>query len=170
MSISFSLSCLRYDGCADYSGVRLRLAVKRYPGDGAATMVAYELGGATNVIETLSSLPDDAYEERSVDLSSVPAGAAVLLGYYTTKSNRRVLIDSLSFVRAGAVTETPLGSLWISSAPGAARFSTRGAFAFPQKAECRFEMRAANADGLVSAAAGVDVRLGRKPGAVVLLR
>lgn len=162
------LGILRYDGCADYSAVSLRLRAKRYPGDGTATMVAYEAEGATNVVETLS-LPDDEYEERVVDLSRVPSGAAILLGYYTTKSNRRVLIDSLSFVRAGAATETPAGSCWIAAAPGTVTFSTKGVFDFPPRAECRVAVCAVNADGVVSDAASFEARLGGSPGARLII-
>ena len=163
------LGILRYGGCADYSGVSLRLKVKRHAGDGAATMVAYEVDGTTNVVETLS-LPDDDYEERVVDLSRVPAGAAILLGYYTTKSNRRVLIDSLSFVRSGAVTETPAGSCWIAAAPGAVTFSTKGAFNIPSKAKCRFYVRTLNADGILSEAASAEAHLGGPSGARLILQ
>ena len=162
------LGILRLTCCDSYRNARLRIVAKRYPTDNAETTIAYELGGATNEVDTLTL--GDEFAEHVVDLSRVEDGAALLIGYYKKKSNRRVLIDSLSIVRAGTVSETRSGSAWIPAAQGAASFSTRNVFDFPARAECRFEVRAQNADGILSEAAGVEAKLGGTPGARLVLR
>ena len=158
------LGFLRYDGIDDYSNVVLRLRAKRYPGDNAeTTIISVDSAGATNEVETIVLGSD--YAAYEIGLSSVTnAGSALLLGYYTTKSNRRVLLDGLSIVRLSTDRETRLDSRWIPASPGAGAFSTKGSLALPAKAECRFEVRAMNADGTVSDAAAAEARLGGDPG------
>ena len=164
------LGFLRYDGIDDYSKVVLRLRAKRYPGDNAeTTVISVDSAGATNEVETIV-LGDD-YADYEIGLSSVTnAGSSLLLGYYKTKSNRRVLVDSLSIVRESTDRETRLDSRWIPASPGATSFSTRGSLALPSKSECRFEVRAMNADGIVSDAAVAETRLGGIPGFRLMLR
>ena len=164
-----SLGSLRYAGLSSYDGVSLRIRVKRYSGDNAATTIAYEHGGTTNEVETIT-LPDD-FGDIVVSLSAVPDGAAVLLGYYKTKSNRRVLIDSLSIVRSGAIEETLVDSRFIPAAPGAMRFSTIGAFDLVPNAEYRFEVFAQSGDGILSPAVSAEARLlADVPGFGIILR
>ena len=164
------LGFLRYDGIDDYSKVVLRLRAKRYPGDNAeTTVISVDSAGATNEVETIV-LGDD-YADYEIGLSSVTnAGSSLLLGYYKTKSNRRVLVDSLSIVRESTDRETRLDSRWIPASPGATSFSTKGSLALPVKSECRFEVRAMNADGIVSDAAFAETRLGGIPGFRLMLR
>ena len=163
-----ALGIIRWSGVEDYDGVRLRMTARRYPGDNAETMVAYELAGATNVVREIS-LPDE-FGDCEVSLANVPGGASILVGYYTKKSNRRVLIDSLSIVRTGVDALRPLGSSWLPAPPGPVSFSTKGAFALPERAECRFDVFARNVDGLVSDASTVETRIGGVPGFRFILR
>lgn len=149
-----SLGILRYAGLSSYDGVSLRIRAKRYPGDNAATTIAYEHDGATNEVETIA-LPDD-FGDIVVGLSDVPDGAAILLGYYKTKSNRRVLIDSMSIVRSSADAETLVDSRFIAAAPGAMSFSTRGVVGLASDTAYRFGVSAQNGDGALSDTAFVD--------------
>ena len=82
-----------------------------------------------------------------------------------------MLIDSLEFVRNGTETKTLVDSRWIPAVPGATSFSTRdyGIELLP-KSEYRFEVRAQNADGLISPAVTVDVVLDSPPGFRFILR
>ena len=161
---------LRHSGFADYSGISLKLVLKQYPGDNDGMQIAYETDNGIKVLGDRMPLPAD-FEERIVDLSGVPRGVAILIGYDTVASNRRVLIDSLEFVRKGTETKTVVDSHWIPATQGAASFSTRdyGIELLP-KSEYRFEVRAQNADGLVSAPAAVDVVLDSLPGFRFILR
>ena len=165
------LGILRYAGCADYTGVCLSLTVKCYPGDNAETKLAYELNGETNVVTAIDLTED--FVENVVDLGAmgVPDGAAILIGYYDTPSNRRVLIDSMSMVRTHPDTLTPIDCRWIPASPGAASFSTRdyGIELLP-KSEYRFEVRSKTAGVLVSDPAAVDVVLDSPPGFRFILR
>lgn len=169
-----ALGIIRWEGVGGFAGVSLRMSAKRHPGDNAETIVAYEAGGSTNAIATL--VLAEEFAEYSVDLSkdadgnAVPGGVAILIGYYTKKSNRRVLIDGMSIVRTGVDEKTLVDSRWIPSSPGAAAFSTEGVFALPPKADCIFEVRAVNADGLLSDAATVETRLGGVSGFRFVLR
>lgn len=165
-----SFGILRFAGYADYSGIRLSMVAKRYSGDNADTTVAYELNGATNEVNGGTITLTDAFEEHVVDLSSVPDGAALLIGYYETKSNRRVLVDSLSIVRTGADVAAIVGSCWLPSLPGPASLSTLGVFDLAPRSDCRFAVCAQNADGILSESAIVEVRLGETPGARLILR
>ena len=168
------IGILRYAGLSSYEGVNLAMTAKRHVGDNADTIVAYEWVGTTNAIATLSLT--DEYAEYIVDLSKdshgndVPGGAAILLGYYTTKSSRRVLIDSLSIVRTGADVSTLIDSRWIQASQGVASFSTKGALALPPKANCRFVVFSQNADGCISEGATVETRLGEVTGFGFILR
>jgi len=165
------LGILRYAGCADYTGVCLSLTVKCYPGDNAETKLAYELNGETNVVTAIDLTED--FVENVVDLGAmgVPDGAAILIGYYDTPSNRRVLIDSMSMVRTHPDTLTPIDSRWIPASPGVASFSTKdyGIELLP-KSEYRFEVRSKTAGVLVSDPAAVDVVLDSLPGFRFILR
>ena len=165
------LGILRYAGCADYTGVCLSLTVKCYPGDNAETKLAYELNGETNVVTAIDLTED--FVENVVDLGAmgVPDGAAILIGYYDTPSNRRVLIDSMSMVRTHPDTLTPIDCRWIPASPGAASFSTRDyGIELVPKSEYRFEVRAKTAGVLVSDPAAVDVVLDSPPGFRFILR
>lgn len=169
-----ALGIIRWEGVGDFAGVSLRMSAKRYSGDNAETIVAYEAGGSTNAIATL--VLTDEFAEYAVDLSkdadgnAVPGGAAILIGYYTKKSNRRVLIDGMSIVRTGVDEKTLVDSRWVPSSPGSAAFSTEGVFALPPKADCIFEVRAMNADGILSDAATVEARLGGVSGFRLVLQ
>ena len=166
-----SLGFLRYDGIADYSNVVLRIRAKRYPRDNAeTTIISVDSAGVTNEVTTIA-LGDD-YADYEISLSSITnAGSALLLGYYKTKSNRRVLLDSLSIARVSADRETLVDSRWIPAAPGAASFSTKdhGIELLP-KSEYRFGVHARNADGLVSGPMTVDTVLDSSPGFRFVLR
>ena len=163
-----ALGALRYDGISDYSNVVLRLRAKRYPGDNAETMiVSVDSSGATNQVETIT-LGED-YTDYEIDLSSITnQGSALLIGYYTTKSNRRVLLDSMSIVRKSADRETFVGTRSVPAAPGQTRF--RLPFDLAPKAEYRFSVRAVNGDGIVSDETAVEARVLRPQGTVYSLR
>ena len=169
-----ALGIIRWAGVGDFCDVSLKMSAKRYPGDNAETIVAYEVGGSTNAIATL--VLTDEFAEYTVDLSKdangtdVPSGAAILIGYYTKKSNRRVLIDSLSIVRTGVDKKTLVDSRWIPASQGVASFSTKGAIALPPKANCRFVVFSQNADGCISEGATVETRLGEVTGFGFILR
>ena len=155
---------LRHSGFADYSGISLKLVLKQYPGDNDGMQIAYETDNGIKVLGDRMPLPAD-FEERIVDLSGVPRGVAILIGYDTVASNRRVLIDSLEFVRNGTETKTLVDSRWIPAAPGAASFSTRDyGIELVPKSEYRFEVRSKTAGVLVSDPAAVDVVLDSPPG------
>lgn len=151
-----ALGSLRCDGISDYSNVVLRLRAKRYPGDKAETMiVSVDSSGATNQVETIT-LGED-YTDYEIDLSSITnPGSALLIGYYTGKSNRRVLLDSMSIVRKSADRETFVGTRSVPAAAGSATF--RLPFDLTPKEEYRFSVRAINGDGIMSDAATVEVR------------
>ena len=161
---------LRHSGFADYSGISLKLVLKQYPGDNDGMQIAYETDNGIKVLGDRMPLPAD-FEERIVDLSGVPRGVAILIGYDTVASNRRVLIDSLEFVRNGTETKTLVDSRWIPAAPGAASFSTRDyGIELVPKSEYRFEVRAKTAGTLASDPAAVDVVLDSPPGFRFILR
>lgn len=151
-----ALGILRYDGISDYSNVVLRLRAKRYPEDNDETMiVSVDSSGATNQVETIT-LGED-YTDYEIDLSSITnQGSALLIGYYTSKSNRRVLLDSMSIVRKSADRETFVGTRSVPAAAGSATF--RLPFDLTPKEEYRFSVRAINGDGIMSDAATVEVR------------
>lgn len=159
-----ALGALRYDGISDYSNVVLRLRAKRYPGDNAETMiVSVDSSGATNQVETIT-LGED-YTDYEINLSSITnQGSALLIGYYTSKSNRRVLIDSMSIVRKSSDRETFVGTRAVPAAAGSATF--RLPFGLTPKEEYRFSVRAINGDGILSGAATVEVRALLNPGSV----
>ena len=166
---------LRYSGVSDWSDVELRLVMKKhdYAGDANELQIAWETDVATNRFKTIDISAE--FAEYVVELSSaqppIPANASIVIGYYSgVGGNRRVLIDSLSIVRTGAVALAPLGSRWLPASPGPVSFSTKGAFALPERAECRFDVFARNADGLLSAASTVETRLGGVPGFRFILR
>ena len=164
------LGIVRHAGLADYSGVTLSLVAKRYSGDNAQTIVAYErTNGGTNAVATL--VLTDEFADYAVNLSSVPGGAAILIGYYTTKSNRRVLIDSLSIVRTAADRETCIDSRFIPAAPGPMRFSTKRQVDLAPSADYRFEVCAQNGDGILSAAISTGAWLPpNDPGVMIMLQ
>ena len=159
-----ALGALRYDGISDYSNMVLRLRAKRYPGDNAETMiVSVDSSGATNQVETIT-LGED-YTDYEINLSSITnQGSALLIGYYTSKSKRRVLIDSMSIVRKSSDRETFVGTRAVPAAAGSATF--RLPFGLTPKEEYRFSVRAINGDGILSDAATVEVRALLNPGSV----
>lgn len=166
---------LRYSGVSDWSDVELRLVMKKhdYAGDANELQIAWETDVATNRFKTIDISAE--FAEYVVELSSaqppIPANASIVIGYYSgVGGNRRVLIDSLSIVRTGVDALRPLGSSWLPSAPGPVSFSTKGVFALPEKAECRFDVFARNADGILSAASTVETRIGGVPGFRFILR
>ena len=159
VAIGTASGCLRHSGFADYSGVSLKLVLKRYPGDNAGMQVAYEVDGEIKLYGKKIELPEE-FEERIVDLADVPGGAAILIGYDTVASKRRVLIDSLEIVRKGAETKTIIDSRWIPASPGEAEFSTEDCgIELVPKSEYRFEVRAQNKDGIVSSATTLSMVL-----------
>ena len=164
---------LRHAGLADYSGVKLCFMLKRYEtkSEAHAMQVAYETDGATNVLAVAIDLPD-AFAERECDLSSVPSDSPIIIGYYSgVGGNRRVLIDSLSIVRSGAIEETLVDSRFIPAASGEMRFSTRGAFDLVPNAGYRFEVSAQSGEGLLSSAISAEARLlAAVPGFGIILR
>lgn len=148
---------LRHSGFADYSGMSLKLVLKRYPGDNSRTRLAWESAGVTNIFAEIE-LEDD-FAEAQVSLDSLPGGAAILMGYDTVKSSRRVLMDSFEIVRSGAETLLPLGSRLVVAGAGPVRFSTRGAFEIAPRTTCRFFVYAFNAEGVASSPSSVETRL-----------
>ena len=172
------LGIIRYDGPMSYAGVNLSMTAMRYPGDKADTLIAYEHNGETNAIATLTLT--DEFAKYTVDLSkdkeekNTPGGAAILIGYYdTAKNNHRILIDSLEIVRTNTIvtTTSSVDSRWIPATQGAASFSTRDhEIGLVPKSEYRFEVRAQNADGLISDPSAVDVVLDSLPGFRFILR
>lgn len=164
-----ALGSLRYDGISDYSNVVLRLRAKRYPGDNAETMiVSVDSSGATNQVETIA-LGDD-YTDYEIDLSSITdSGSALLIGYYTTKSNRRVLLDGMSIVKLSADRETFVGTRSVPASAGQVNFRLPSDMLTP-KEEYRFSVRAVNGDGIMSDAATVEARADRPQGAAYYLR
>ncbi|MBR2939043.1 MAG: fibronectin type III domain-containing protein [Kiritimatiellae bacterium] len=158
------LGFIRYDGISDYSNVVLRLRAKRYLGDNAeTTIVSVDPAGMTNEVETIVLVAD--YADYEINLSSITnEGSALLLGYYKTKSHRRVLLDSMSIVRLSADRETQIDSRFISAAPGQTRF--RLPFDLAPKAEYRFSVRAVNGDGIMSDEATIGARALRNSGSV----
>ena len=170
---SDNVGYLRYAGCSDYTNVVLRFSAKRYPEKYDKTKIWYELGGTTNEIAELN-LTDD-FSESVVNLSNVSNGAAILIGYDPSVSsgNRRVILDRLEIVRTNTLvtTTSPVDTRWIPAAPGAASFSTKDhEIGLVPKSEYRFEVRAQNADGLVSNPEAVDVVLDSPPGFRFILR
>lgn len=170
------LGILRYDGIDDYSNVVLKLRARQYSNsEGDETTIAWESedgaeGTMTNDVKTIKLAGD--FADYEIDLSCITnAGAALLLGYYKTKTTRRVLIDSMSIVRTHPDTLTPIDCRWIPATQGAASFSTRdyGIELLP-KSEYRFEVRAKTAGVLVSDPSAVDVVLDSLPGFRFILR
>ena len=164
-----ALGSLRYDGISDYSNVVLRLRAKRYPGDHDETMiVSVDSSGATNQVETIA-LGDD-YTDYEIDLSSITnSGSALLIGYYTTKSNRRVLLDGMSIVKLSADRESFVGTRSVPASAGQVNFRLPSDMLTP-KEEYRFSVRAVNGDGIMSDAATVEARADRPQGAAYYLR
>lgn len=163
-----AIGIVRWAGVDDYAGVSLRMMAKRHPTDAPETTVSYELDGVTNTVETVN-LPDE-FDLLTLDLSAVPFGSAILLGYYTTKRNHRMLIDSLAIVRSGAERTTLIGSCWIQSAQGLTAFSTRDSIKLSARANVRFVVRALNADGMLSSASQVETRIGFDGGGILMLK
>ena len=163
---------LRYAGLADYSNVELRLVLKRYEtkDEKDVMLIAHEVDGAPIEYKTVN-LPGE-YDVRVVDLGKATAGSPIYIGYYNgVGGKRRVLIDSMSIVRTHPDTLTPVDSRWIPATQGAAPFSTRDyEIRLVPKSEYRFEVRAQNADGLVSDPSAVDVVLDSPPGFRFILR
>ena len=164
-----ALGSLRYDGISDYSNVVLRLRAKRYPGDNAETMiVSVDPFGATNQVETIT-LGDD-YADYEIDLSSITnPGSALLIGYYTTKSNRRVLLDGMSIVKLSADRETFVGMRAVSASAGQVNFRLPSDMLTP-KEEYRFSVRAINCDGIMSDAATIEEKALPNSGSLYYLR
>lgn len=167
-----ALGIIRWAGIGDFSGVSLRVSAKRYPGDNDATTVAYELNDVTNEIATVT-LADD-FADYAVDLSKdvdgndVPGGATILVGYFKTKTKRRVLIDSLSIVRRGSMEETLVDSRMFPATPGVSRHVLQG---LVPNAEYRFEVSAQSGEGLLSSAISAEARLlAVVPGFGIILR
>lgn len=169
-----ALGIIRWAGKGDYSGVSLRMSAKKYPKDNAETTIAFEYNGNTNAIATITLM--DEFADYMVDLSKdiddndVPGDAALLIGYYTSKSKRRVLIDSMSIVRTNADIAMATGSCWLPASQGPASFSTRGIIDLAPRSECRFAVCAQNADGILSDAATAEALFGGTPGARLILR
>ena len=164
-----ALGSLRYDGISDYSNVVLRLRVKRYPGDNAETMiVSVDSSGVTNEVKAITLLND--YTDYEINLSSITnPGSALLIGYYTTKSNRRVLLDGMSIVKLSADMETFVGTRSVPASAGQVNFRLPSDMLTP-KEEYRFSVRAINCDGIMSDAATVEARADRPQGAAYYLR
>ena len=159
-----ALGYLRYDGISDYSNVVLRIRAKRYPGDNAETMiVSVDSSGVTNLVATITLLND--YTDYEIDLSSITnQGSALLIGYYTTKSNRRVLLNSMSIVRKSADRETFAGTRTIPAAAG--RVELRLPIGLTPKETYRIPVRAINGDGIMSDEATVEEKALPDPGSV----
>ena len=164
-----ALGILRYDGISDYSNVVLRFRAKCYSGDNPETMIAsVDSSGVTNEVKTITLLND--YTDYEIDLSSITnSGSALLIGYYTTKSNRRVLLDGMSIVKLSADRETFVGTRSVPASAGQVNFRLPSDMLTP-KEEYRFSVRAVNGDGIMSDAATVEARADRPQGAVYYLR
>ena len=160
-----ALGSLRYDGISDYSNVVLRLRAKRYPGDNAETMiVSVDSSGVTNEVKAITLLND--YTDYEINLSSITnPGSALLIGYYTTKSNRRVLLDGMSIVRKSADLETFVGTRSVPASAGQVNFRLPSDMLTP-KEEYRFSVRAVNGDGIMSDEATIGARALRNSGSV----
>ena len=160
-----ALGSLRYDGISDYSNVVLRLRAKRYPGDNAETMiVSVDSSGVTNEVKAITLLND--YTDYEINLSSITnPGSALLIGYYTTKSNRRVLLDGMSIVKLSADMETFVGTRSVSASAGQVNFRLPSDMLTP-KEEYRFSVRAVNGDGIMSDEATIGARALRNSGSV----
>ena len=159
------LGFLRYDGIGDYSNLVLRLRAKRYPGDNAETMIAaVNPSGVTNHVATITLLNDDT--DYEIDLSSITnQGSVLLIGYYTTKSNRRVLLNDMSLVRKSADREMLVDTGCIPAAPGSMLYRLPSKILKP-KEEYRFSVRAINGDGVMSDEATVEEKALPDPGSV----
>ena len=142
------LGSLFHPGFDDFRGMSLRLVACRYPKDREVTCVSYLDGEATNVIASLT-LTDD-FEEYRVDLSSVPAYAPIRIGYVGAKSNRRVWVDSIAFIRAeGEVREKVAAGVFAAS-EGPVSFTTRLLLPLSPQGRWVLAVRGMSADGVIS--------------------
>ena len=127
-------------------------------------IVSVDSSGATNQVETIA-LGDD-YTDYEIDLSSITnSGSALLIGYYTTKSNRRVLLDGMSIVKLSADRETFVGTRSVPASAGQVNFRLPSDMLTP-KEEYRFSVRAVNGDGIMSDEATIGARALRNSGSV----
>ena len=144
-------------GLDDYSGMVLRMVAKRYSGDYAKTKVQWTDGTVTNEIQTLSLA--DEFNVLETDLSAVPPNADILIGDDTALGSRRMLIDAMSLVRHGSVSERTIAVGAFPAGRGENRAHSLG-MGFPwlvPESNYRIYLRALNRDGDVSGgAAAVD--------------
>jgi len=148
------VGALYHPGFEDCMGLALRLVARRYPGDNAETHVSYLVGDETNVVATL--VLSDVFEDLMIDLSSVPANVPIRIGFAgTTKTDRRVWVDRLSFVRAKGEVRVPVASDTIAAGTGPVRFSTRALMPLRPESRWALEVRCVSSEGVVSAPVGL---------------
>ena len=88
---------LVHDGFPVYAGMEMRLVSRKYTGATEATRmnIAYVAGDDTNDFAFIDHTYD--FATNTVDLSSVPGGAKIVLNSSGNKTNHRVIIDDLEF-------------------------------------------------------------------------
>ena len=151
ISSGSSLGVLVFDGLDDYSGVSLRLCMMRYPGDKSATemKVRWTDGATTNLVKGIK--PGDVFGDEEVSLGDVPGGVRILLGD-SVKSDHRILIDTMAFVRTGSIREEEVGVKTFPAPSGSVGAGTMDV-GFPRLApetSYRVYLRAYNQEGDVS--------------------
>lgn len=151
ISSGSSLGVLVFDGLDDYSGVSLRLCMMRYPGDKSSTemKVRWTDGATTNLVKGIK--PGDVFGDEEVSLGDVPGGVRILLGD-SVKSDHRILIDTMAFVRTGSIREEEVGVKTFPAPSGSVGAGTMDV-GFPRLApetRHRVYLRAYNRDGDVS--------------------
>ncbi|MBR2488235.1 MAG: hypothetical protein IKB52_03870, partial [Kiritimatiellae bacterium] len=151
ISSGSSLGVLVFDGLDDYSGVSLRLCMMRYPGDKSSTemKVRWTDGATTNLVKGIK--PGDVFGDEEVSLGDVPGGVRILLGD-SVKSDHRILIDTMAFVRTGSIREEVVGVKAFPAPSGPFEAGTMDV-GFPRLASetsHRVYLRAYNQEGDVS--------------------
>ena len=151
ISSGSSLGVLVFDGLDDYSGVSLRLCMMRYPGDKSSTemKVRWTDGATTNLVKGIK--PGDVFGDEEVSLGDVPGGVRILLGD-SVKSDHRILIDTMAFVRTGSIREEEVGVKTFPAPSGSVGAGTMDV-GFPRLApetRHRVYLRAYNQEGDVS--------------------
>jgi hypothetical protein len=161
---------LGIDAVDDYSGVSFHIRLKRYPGDFSKTHLRWTDGSVTNLVKTIE-LADD-FAEEIVDVSSLPYGAKLLIVEDSAKSGRRVIVDSLSFVRKVRAAEISRETKVVSFSGGAHRVSSvqLGFSPLAPSSRYRVSVRAFNAEGESSSASEAEFFTAKTKPTVVILR
>jgi hypothetical protein len=127
-------------------------------------------GSVTNLVKTIE-LADD-FAEEIVDVSSLPYGAKLLIVEDSAKSGRRVIVDSLSFVRKVRAAEISRETKVVSFSGGAHRVSSAqlGFLPLAPSSRYRVSVRAFNAEGESSSASEAEFFTAKTKPTVVILR